>query len=66
VVPGTATQKVATENPNCKLFYGNHSFANWATFADANPTLITTPGAIPFIIADGIAGTDAVSDIVLR
>jgi hypothetical protein len=66
VGPGTATQKVTTENPDCKVFYGDQSFANWATFADANPTLITTPGAIPFIIADGTAGTYAVSDIVLR
>jgi hypothetical protein len=62
----SAMKYVATDNLNCKVFYGNQSFANWATFADANPTLITTPGAIPFIIADGTAGTYAVSDIVLR
>ena len=66
VGPGTAKQYVATDNPDCKVFYGNQSFPNWAAFAAANPTLITTPGAIPFIIADGTAGNYAVSDIVLR
>ena len=67
---GTATQDVTTWNSNCKVFFGSESFENWTAFAAAHPTFITTPGAIPFVIADwtpaGTTGTFKVSNIVLR
>ena len=43
---------VSTENEACHVQYKDGYYANWDAFAAANPTLITTPGAIPFIIAD--------------
>jgi hypothetical protein len=57
---------VSTQNPACAVFYGNGSWANWAAFAAANPTLHIASGYTPFIIADGAAGSYNVTDIVLR
>jgi len=56
---------VSTTNPNCKVYYGSESFANWSAFAQAHPTY-KIGSAIPFIIADGSAGTYNVSDIDLH
>jgi hypothetical protein len=62
--------RVSTSDAACQVQYKDGSYANWAAFAEANPTLITTPGAIPFIIADwtpeNTTGTFIVSNIVLR
>jgi hypothetical protein len=57
---------VSTERATCAVFYGSGSWANWNAFVADNPTLRVTPGATPFIIADGALGTYNVSDIVLR
>jgi hypothetical protein len=60
------TTLVSTQNPACQVFYGAGSWANWAAFAAANPTLHIASGYTPFIIADGAAGSYNVTDIVLR
>jgi|SRR5712692_1067638 len=60
---GTTT--VSTDLANCQVFFGVQ-YANWDAFAAANPTYRIAPGAIPFIIADGAAGTYVVSSIDLR
>ena len=57
---------VSTASSTCAVNFGGHDYANWDAFAAANPTYRTTPGAIPFIIADGTAGTYVVTDIVLK
>ncbi len=57
---------VSTEVLTCHVNFDGHDYANWDAFAAANPTYRTTPGAIPFIIADGTAGTYVVTDIVLK
>lgn len=59
------TTLVSTQNPACPVFYGSGSWANWAAFAAANPTLHIASGFTPFIIAD-IPGSFVVTDIVLR
>jgi hypothetical protein len=60
------TTLVSTESDTCKVFYGSGSWANWDAFVAANSTLRITPGSIPFIIADGAAGTYTITSIVLR
>ncbi len=57
---------VSTENPDCHVNFASTDYANWDAFASAHPSYRTTPGAIPFIIADGTAGTYVVTDIVLK
>lgn len=63
-VSGESTT-VSTSLPNCQVFFGV-GYPNWAAFAAANPTYRIAPGAIPFIIADGAAGTYTVTNIDLR
>jgi hypothetical protein len=57
---------VSTESGTCPVFLGSGSWANWDAFVAANPTLRLSPGEIPFIVADGAAGTYKVEGIVLR
>lgn len=59
------TTTVSTDLANCQVFFVV-GYANWDAFATANPTYRIAPGAIPFIIADGAAGTYLVSSIDLR
>jgi hypothetical protein len=61
---GTTT--VSTSSSVCHVNFMGADYANWAAFADANPTYRIAPGAIPFIIADGSAGTFVVNSIDLR
>ena len=60
------TTPVSTSSPDCHVNFLGADYANWATFADANPTYRIAPGAIPFIIADGSVGSYAVEGIDLR
>ena len=57
---------VSTSAANCHVNFLSVDYANWAALADANPTARIAPGAIPFIIADGAAGTYTVTNIDLR
>jgi hypothetical protein len=61
---GTTT--VSTSSSVCHVNFMGADYANWAAFADANPTYRIAPGAIPFIIADGSIGSYAVESIDLR
>jgi hypothetical protein len=61
---GTTT--VSTSSSTCHVNFMGVDYANWDAFATANPTYRMAPGAIPFIIADGTAGTYIVSSIDLR
>ncbi|MDQ1683375.1 MAG: hypothetical protein QOC82_112 [Frankiaceae bacterium] len=56
---------VSTQSATCAVNFQGVDYANWATFAAANPTYRIAPGSIPFIIAD-TAGHYAVDHIVLR
>jgi hypothetical protein len=57
---------VSTDLSNCHVNWNSIAdYANWASFAEANPTYRIAPGAIPFIIADQ-AGNYAVDSIDLR
>jgi hypothetical protein len=64
---GTSGQStlVSTTNPSCKVFYGSESYANWNAFAQAHPTY-KIGSKIPFIIADGNAGTFSLTGIDLH
>ncbi len=64
VSPGTT--EVSTSSSVCHVNFMGADYANWAAFADANPTYRIAPGAIPFIIADGSVGSYAVEGIDLR
>jgi hypothetical protein len=57
---------VSTQNPACHVNFHGTDYANWTAFASANPTYKMASGYVPFIIADGTAGTYNVTDIVLR
>jgi len=57
---------VSTALENCHVNFAFVDYANWRAFAAANPTYRIGPGFIPFIIADGTAGTYKVSSIDLR
>lgn len=63
---GNVATVVSTKSSNCHVNFDHIDYANWDAFAAANPTYRTTPGAIPFIIADGTAGTYKVTNIVLK
>ena len=56
---------VSTQSGICHVNFNGTDFANWTSFAAANPTYRMSPGAIPFIIADA-AGNYSVDSIVLR
>jgi hypothetical protein len=56
---------VSTQNGNCHVNFNGVDYANWSSFAAANPTYRMSPGAIPFIIADA-PGSYSVDSIVLR
>ena len=56
---------VSTQNPACHVNFASTDYANWDTFAAANPTYSTGQGWTPFIIAD-VAGSYNVTNIVLR
>jgi hypothetical protein len=56
---------VSTQSGTCHVNFNGTDYANWTTFAAANPTYRMAPGAIPFIIAD-VPGSYAVDSIVLR
>jgi hypothetical protein len=64
--PNNDATLVSTQNPACHVNFHGTDYANWATFASANPTYKMALGYVPFIIADGTAGTYVVTDIVLR
>jgi len=57
---------VSTSASNCQVNFLGVEYPNWAALADAFPTARIAPGAIPFIIADGAAGTYTVTHIDLR
>ena len=63
---GYSSGPVNTGLANCHVNFQGQDQGSWANFATANPTYRTAPGAIPFIIADGTAGTYHVTSIVLR
>lgn len=56
---------VTTQSGTCHVNFQSVDYANWASFAAANPTYRMAPGAIPFIIADA-PGNYSVDSIVLR
>jgi hypothetical protein len=56
---------VSTQSATCAVNFQSVDYANWSTFAAANPTYRIAPGFIPFIIVD-TAGNYAVDHIVLR
>lgn len=56
---------VSTQSATCAVNFQSVDYANWSTFASANPSYRIAPGFIPFIIAD-TAGSYAVDHIVLR
>jgi len=60
------TTEVSTSSSICHVNFLSVDYANWAAFADVNPTYRIAPGAIPFIIADGSTGSYAVEGIDLR
>jgi len=56
---------VSTQNPSCHVNFGGVDYANWAAFANANPTYKIASAYTVFIIADQ-AGAYVVDSIVLR
>jgi hypothetical protein len=62
---GYAAGTVSTDLANCHVNFNSVDYANWDTFAAANPTYRIAPGHIPFIIADE-PGSYAVNSIDLR
>ena len=62
---GVVPTLVSTQAGNCQVFFNADTYANWTAFAAANPTFRTSPGHIPFIIADA-PGSYEVDGIVLR
>jgi hypothetical protein len=62
---GYSTGEVSTDLANCHVNFNSVDYANWDTFAAANPTYRIAPGQIPFIIADE-PGSYAVNSIDLR
>lgn len=68
--PSGAATLVSTQNPACHVNFHGVDYANWTTFANANPTFRIAKN-IPFIIADAVppgfaSGTFVVTDIVLN
>jgi hypothetical protein len=59
------TVTVSTTNSACGVNFQGVEYTNWSIFAGDFPTYRTAAGAIPFIIADGTAGTYAVNSIQL-
>ena len=51
--PTNTATLVGTQNPSCHVNFHGTDYANWATFASANPTYKMASGYVPFIIADG-------------
>jgi hypothetical protein len=66
--PTMVSTTVSTSVGTCHVNFQGVDYAKngWFEFAAANPTYRIAAGAIPFIIADGTAGTYKVSSIVLR
>jgi len=56
---------VSTMSTTCGVFF-DKPYTSWADFATQHPTYRIGPGFIPFIIADGTAGTYTVNSIALR
>ena len=56
---------VSTDSLTCAVNFNSVDYANWDTFAAANPTYRIAAGAIPFIISDQ-PGSYAVNSIDLR
>jgi hypothetical protein len=56
---------VSTSSSNCHVNFLSVDYPNWAALAAAMPTARVSQGHFPFIIADGSAGSYAVSSIVL-
>jgi hypothetical protein len=50
---------VSTESSECAVNFDSVDYANWATFAAANPTYRIAAGTIPFIIADAAVAVSA-------
>jgi hypothetical protein len=63
--PG-ATVTVSTNSLTCGVNFQSVEYTNWATFAADFPSYRIAAGAITFIIADGTAGSYAVSNIDLH
>ena len=68
--PTGAFTLVSTQNPACQVHFHGVDYANWTTFANANPTF-RIARSIPFIIADAVppsqlSATFVVTDIVLN
>ena len=63
----TISTTVTTSSLDCHVNFNSVAdYPNWKAFAAANPTYRIGPGFIPFIIADGTAGTYTVNSIALR
>jgi hypothetical protein len=60
------TTIVSTTSDGCHVNFNSQDYVNWTTFAAANPTYRIAAGAVPFITADGAAGSYAVNSIDLR
>ena len=68
--PGGTATLVSTQNPACHVNFHGVDYANWTTFASANPTFRIAKN-IPFIIADAVppgeaSATFVVTEIVLN
>ena len=68
--PGGTITLVSTQNPACHVHFDGVDYANWTTFASANPTFRIAKN-IPFIIADAVppgnaSATFVVENIVLN
>jgi hypothetical protein len=69
--PGNVATLVSTQNPACRVNFHGTDYADWATFASANPTFRIASSAPPFIIADAVppsqaSATYVVTDIFFR
>jgi hypothetical protein len=51
--PGNLATLVSTQNPACHVNFHGVDYANWAAFANANPTFRIAKST-PFIIADAV------------
>jgi hypothetical protein len=58
---------VSTTNTACRVFFGTSisGYDNWDAFVAANPTYKIAQGNFPLIVADGAAGSYAISSISL-
>jgi len=54
---------VSTDNPNCKVVFGDRQYDNWAKFAAENTNYRVAKKNIPFIIVDVAAGEFHVYDL---